>query len=169
VRSKIAERSKHREHREAMRSKIAKRYYRSIAKRSKHREAIYRRSRSDRSIAKRCSRGIADDDAPGGVSVGAKRRSPPRASSSSDCRCPPVLYCSPHASASTFIFIYIIPFAFRPRHAMGSDMDLDAKNAPASRRRNLWPRLLDKVQELWYFFNKLVLHEDFPATMHHLR
>ena len=83
VRSKIAERSKHREHREAMRSKIAKRCYRSIAK--------------------RCSRGIADDDAPGGVSVGAKRRSPPRASSSSDCRCPPVLYCSPHASASTFI------------------------------------------------------------------
>ena len=54
----------------------------------------------DRSIAKRCSRGIADDDAPGGVSVGAKRRSPPRASSSSDCRCPPVLYCSPHAPAS---------------------------------------------------------------------
>ena len=63
----------------------------------------------------------------------------------------------------------IIPFAFRPRHAMASDMDLDAKNAPASRRRNLWPRLLDKVQQLRYFFNKLVLHEDFPATMHHLR
>jgi len=60
-------------------------------------------------------------------------------------------------------------FAFRPRHAMASDMDLDAKNAPASRRRNLWPRLLDKVQQLRYFFNKLVLHEDFPATMHHLR
>lgn len=64
---------------------------------------------------------------------------------------------------------YIIPFAFRPRHAMASDMNLDAKNAPASRRRNLWPRLLDKVQQLRYFFNKLVLHEDFPATMHHLR
>ena len=67
------------------------------------------------------------------------------------------------------LIIYIIPFAFRPRHAMASDMDLDAKNAPASRRRNLWPRLLDKVQQLRYFFNKLVLHEDFPATMHHLR
>ena len=53
---------------------------RSIAKR------CYRRSRSDRSIAKRCSRGIADDDAPG-----VKGRSPPRASSSSDCRCPPSL------------------------------------------------------------------------------
>ena len=66
-------------------------------------------------------------------------------------------------------FINIIPFAFRPRHAMASDMNLDAKNAPASRRRNLWPRLLDKVQQLRYFFNKLVLHEDFPATMHHLR
>ena len=65
--------------------------------------------------------------------------------------------------------INIIPFAFRPRHAMASDMNLDAKNAPASRRRNLWPRLLDKVQQLRYFFNKLVLHEDFPATMHHLR
>ena len=70
---------------------------------------------------------------------------------------------------NSFLFIYIIPFAFRPRHAMASDMDLDAKNAPASRRRNLWPRLLDKVQQLRYFFNKLVLHEDFPATMHHLR
>jgi hypothetical protein len=99
MRSKIVERSKHREHREhreAMRSKIAKRCYRSIAKRSKHREAmlskIAERSkhreamgseiedrgaieafRSDRSIAKRCSRGIADDDAPGG-----RGRSPPR-------------------------------------------------------------------------------------------
>ena len=69
---------------------------------------------------------------------------------------------------NVFLHIYY-PFAFRPRHAMASDMDLDAKNAPASRRRNLWPRLLDKVQQLRYFFNKLVLHEDFPATMHHLR
>ena len=83
-RSKIAERSKHREHREAMRSKIAKRCYRSIAK--------------------RCSRGIADDDAPGGVSVGAKRRSPPRASSSSDCRCPPSLLQLP---SRVSIYLYL--------------------------------------------------------------
>ena len=75
IEDREAIRLKHREHREAMRSKIAKRCYRSIAKRcsrgSKHREAI-ETSRNDRSIAKRCSQGIADDDAPG-----VKGRSPP--------------------------------------------------------------------------------------------
>ena len=76
---------------------------RSIAKR------CYRRSRSDRSIAKRCSRGIADDDAPG---KGTRRREapkPPRASSSSDCRCPPGIIYSPSRVSNFHLAV-----AFRP-------------------------------------------------------
>ena len=51
-------------------------------------------------IAERCFRGIADDYAPGD-----EGRSPPRASSSSDCRCPPSLLQLPSRVSNFHLFV----------------------------------------------------------------
>ena len=140
-RSKIAERSKHRE---AMRSrdllsiKIAKRSkHRESSKhreqRSKHRESSKHREHREamrskiakrcyRSIAKRCYRRSRSDRSIAkrcsrGIAdddaPGGKERSPPRASSPSACRCPPRSF-STHPPPSP-IFIRNLWYTYPPR------------------------------------------------------
>ena len=105
--------SKHREAIKASRSDVIEDRGAIEASRSDSSKLAKIAKRCYRSIARRCSRGIADDDAPVGVSAGAKRRSPPRASSSSDCRCPPGMML-PHLTRQHLLLSFFLVDFFLP-------------------------------------------------------